>query len=189
LRAVADALTLTHRERLYLERLTLQSFAEFSGFGRAAAEDLLHLVRSFPDGHAHFHDADFNMLSWNAEADEFYGFSSFANPNLLEVMVRNSRLRNQFAGPSWEDALKRMLAHYRFNHVLLKDSQSDAMIAALVRESTEFASIWLGERSVQNPAVELGRLNYPISGSRQVHVFLLTPADLPTHTLVLKVAN
>jgi transcriptional regulator with XRE-family HTH domain len=189
LRAVADALDLTHRERLYLERLTLQSFSEFSNFGRTAGQDLLNLVRSFSDGHAHLHDADFNMLSWNRDAEEFYGFSSWPSPNLLEVMVRNSRLRDQFAGPSWEEALRRLVAQYRFNHVLFNDAQSDAMIAALAHESPEFAAIWAGDRTVQVPAAEWVRLLYPTSGPRQVHVLLLSPADLPTHTLVLKIAS
>lgn len=187
LRKVADTLAMTHRERLYLEQLSSQSFTEFAGFQGTAGADLLQLVRSFPDGHAHFHDSHFDMLAWNAVADEFYGFSSYEKPNLLQVMVRNSHLKSQFIAPNWDEALNRMLSHYRFNHVLFMDSESESMISELVTESPAFARLWLGDRTVQNPAVEPGILRYPRSGERVVDVLVLAPTTLPTHTLLLKI--
>jgi transcriptional regulator with XRE-family HTH domain len=189
LRAVANALKLTPRERLYLERLRVQSSTELERTEPEPSPDLLALIRSFPGVHAHFHDAHFTMLAWNSIADEFYRYSSARRPypNMLEIMVRNRALRDQFVEPNWIEALSRMLAHYRFTHALFGESKSDAMIATLSRESTEFAAAWLGELNVLNPATEFGRLIYPMSGPRTVTVILLTPTNLPTHTLVLKV--
>jgi transcriptional regulator with XRE-family HTH domain len=189
LRAVATALKLTARERLYLERLRVQSLPEIERTEPEPNPDLLALIRSFPGVHAHFHDAHFTMLAWNAIADEFYSYSSAPQPkpNMLEIMVRNRALRDQFVGPNWSESISRMLAHYRFTHALFGESESDAMIETLARESPEFAAAWLGELNVLNPATELGRLIYPVSGPRTVTVILLTPTNLPAHTLVLKV--
>jgi len=185
LRAVADALNLAHRERQYLERLSVQSFDDFEGFDRTATQDLLRLVKYFPDAHAHFHDANFDMLAWNAEAEQFYEYSRSAKPNMLRTMVQNPRLRTAFVAPNWEESLARMLAHYRFTHALFCDSESGSLITELVRESRDFAKIWESDRSVSNPGLEPGTLDYP-SGRRQVHVLILTPTGLPTHTLILK---
>jgi transcriptional regulator with XRE-family HTH domain len=185
LRTVADALNLAHRERQYLERLSVQSFDDFAGFDRTVTQDLLRLVRSFPDAHAHFHDANFDMLAWNAEAEQFYEYSRYANPNMLRTMVQNPRLRTAFVAPTWEESLARMLAHYRFTHALFCDSDSASLITELVRESPDFARIWENDRSVADPGLEHGTLDYP-SGRRQVHVLILTPTSLPTYTLILK---
>jgi transcriptional regulator with XRE-family HTH domain len=188
LRAVADALNLTHRERQYLQHLSVQSFDEFDGFERVAKQDLLRLVRSFPDAHAHFHDANFRMLAWNTDAEQFYEYSRFTEPNMLRTMVRNPRLRTAFVEPSWEESLGRMLAHYRFTHALFCDVEGDSIVEQLVRESAEFASVWRSDRSVANPGIEPGTLDYP-GGRRRVHVLILTPTGLPTHTLVLKIRS
>ncbi len=185
LRAVADALGLAHRERQYLEHLSVQSFDNFEGFDRAATQDLLRLVRSFPDAHAHFHDANFDMLAWNAEAEQFYEYSRSAKPNMLRTMVHNKRLRTAFVSPNWEESLARMLSHYRFMHALFCDAESASLITELLRESPDFANIWENDRSVANPGLEPGTLDYP-SGRRHVHVLILTPTNLPTHTLILK---
>jgi transcriptional regulator with XRE-family HTH domain len=183
LRSVANAL------KLNPERLRVPSSTEFERTEPEPSRDLLALIRSFPGVHAHFHDAHFTMLAWNAIADEFYGYGSapHPNPNMLEIMVRNRALRDRFVEPNWIESLSRMLAHYRFTHALFGESKSDAMIATLSRESQEFATAWLGELNVHNPATETGRLIYPASGPRSVTVILLTPTNLPTHTLVLKV--
>jgi transcriptional regulator with XRE-family HTH domain len=188
LRAVADALNLAHRERQYLERLSAQSFDDFEGFDRTATQDLLRFVRFFPDAHAHFHDANFDMLAWNLEAEQFYEYSRSAKPNMLRTMVENPRLRTAFVAPNWQESLARMLAHYRFTHALFCDSESASLITDLVRESPDFAKIWESDLSVANPGLEPGTLEYP-SGRRQVHVLILTPTSLPTYTLILKLRS
>jgi len=188
LRAVADALNLVHRERQYLERLSVQSFDEFAGFDRTPTQDLLRLVQSFPDGHAHFHGASCDMLAWNAEAEQFYEFSRSAKPNMLRNMVQNPRLRTAFVAPNWEDSLTRMLAHYRFTNALFCDAESASLITELVRASPDFAKIWESDRSVANPGLESGTLDWP-NERRQVHVLILTPTSLPPHTLILKIRS
>ncbi len=188
LRAVADALNLVHRERQYLERLSVQSFDDFEGFDRTPTQDLLRMVQSFPDAHAHFHGANCDMLAWNAEAEEFYEFSRSAKPNMLRNMVQNPRLRTAFVAPNWEDSLSRMLAHYRFTNALFCDGESASLITELARESPDFAKVWESDRSVAIPGLEPGTLDYP-SGRRQVHVLILTPTSLPTYTLILKLRS
>jgi transcriptional regulator with XRE-family HTH domain len=187
--AVADALRLTHRERQYIERLGFQAFDDLERLDCEVPADLLRLVQSFPDAHAHFHNANFDMLAWNADAEEFYEYSQSKNPNMLRTMARNSRLRTAFVNPNWEESLSRMLAHYRFTVASLKATEDDSIIADLVRESADFARIWRSDRSVGNPGMEAGTLDYPIAGRRHVQVLILTPTSLPTHTLVLKIRS
>jgi hypothetical protein len=107
---------------------------------------------------------------------------------MLRNMVQNPRLRTAFVAPNWEDALTRMLAHYRFTNALFCDAESASLITELVRESPDFAKVWESDRSVANPGLEEATLDYP-SGRRQVHVLILSPASLPTHTLVLKLRS
>jgi hypothetical protein len=70
-------------------------------------------------------------------------------------------------------------------HALFCDAESASLITELLRESPDFANIWENDRSVANPGLEPGTLDYP-SGRRHVHVLILTPTNLPTHTLILK---
>jgi len=185
--AVACALKLTHRERQYLKRLSGQSFGGAEGIDGEASADLLCFVREFPDAHAHFFNANLDVLAWNADADEFYEYSRWEHPNLLRTMWGNPRLRRAFVDPTWEESLRRILAHYRYTAAALEAPGKPSIIADLVRESAEFARIWRSDRSVGNPGMEEETVEYPRGGRRRVQVLLLTPTSLPTHTLVLKI--
>ena len=184
--AIADALLLCARERTYLTRLAASCTARFAVEDPAPDNDLIAFVRSYPDGLAHFHDADFNMVAWNAEAGRFYGFDEVEAPNLLRIMANRSSLRDRFLAPSWQSALHDMLAHYRFTHASLIADGRERLLAPLVESSPDFARVYAQDRSVANPAITRSRFHLPTYGIRDADVILLTPASCPSHIVVLK---
>ena len=184
--AVADALMLCARERTYLTRLAASCTARFAVEDPAPDYELISFVRSYPDGLAHFHDADFNMVAWNAEAGLFYGFDDVESPNLLEIMAHQPSLRDGFVAPPWQSALHDMLAHYRFTHASLIADGCEELLAPLVASSPAFARVYAQDHSVANPAIARSRFRLPTYGIRDADVILLTPASCPSHIVVLK---
>jgi transcriptional regulator with XRE-family HTH domain len=184
--AIADALLLSARERTYLTRLAASCTARFAVEDPSPDSDLIAFVRSYPDGLAHFHDADFNMVAWNAEAGRFYGYDDVEAPNLLEIMAHRSSLRDGFVSPSWQSALHDMLAHYRFTHASLIADGREQLLARLAESSPAFARVYAQDRSVANPAIARSRFHLPTYGIRDADVILLTPASCPSHIVVLK---
>ncbi len=184
--AIADALMLSARERTYLTRLAASCTARFAAQDPAPDNDLIAFVRSYPDGLAHFHDADFNMVAWNAEAGRFYGFDEVESPNLLEIMAHRPSLRDDFVAPPWQSALHDMLAHYRFTHASLIADGCERLLAPLVASSPAFARVYAQDHSVASPAITRSRFRLPTYGTRDADVILLTPASCPSHIVVLK---
>ncbi len=186
LQAVADALLFEPRERTYLARLAASASAPPAAADPLPDADLAEFVRTYPLGLAHFHDADFNMIAWNAEAGRFYGYDAYERPNMLEVMAENARLRTGFVEPTWEATLRHMLAHYRFTHASSVDKRREKLLASLLTRAPDFAWVYADERDVANPAFAPARFDLPGHGVRDTHVFLLTPAACPTAIVVLK---
>ena len=186
LASIADALMLCARERTYLTRLAASCSARFAVEDPIPDNDLIDFVRSYPDGLAHFHDADFSMIAWNAEAGRFYGFDEAKSPNLLEIMAHRPSLRDGFVAPPWQSALHDMLAHYRFTHASLIADGREQLLAALVASSPAFARVYAQDHSVANPAIARSRFRLPTYGIRDADVILLTPASCPSHIVVLK---
>jgi transcriptional regulator with XRE-family HTH domain len=186
LAAIADALMLCPRERTYLTHLAASCTARFALEDPAPDVDLIAFVRSYPDGLAHFHDADFNMVAWNAEAGRFYGYDEVESPNLLEIMARRQALRDGFVAPTWQAVLHDMLAHYRFTHASLIADGREHLLAPLVARYPAFASVYAQDQGVLNAAITRSRFRLPRYGLRDADVILLTPASCPSHIVVLK---
>jgi transcriptional regulator with XRE-family HTH domain len=186
LRAVADALLLTARERTYLARLAASASARFAAEDPAPNRDLVAFVRSYQLGLAHFHDADFNMVAWNDVAGRFYGYAERERPNLLEIMADRASLRTGFVSPSWEATLRQMLAHYRFTHASLIAEDRDDLLPWIAARSPDFARVYAQDPGVANPPIAAARFELPSLGPRDTNVFLLTPAACPSHVIVLK---
>ena len=186
LEAIAGALLLVPRERIYLARLAASVASPVAAQEPLPNEDLAEFVRTYPLGLAHFHDANFTMLAWNPEADRFYGFEAYERPNLLEVMAENRALRSGFIAPTWEATLRQMFAHYRFTHASPIAEGAEKLLIDLAARAPDFGRIYAEERGVANPAIAAARFDMPIHGLRDAKVFLLTPAACPSHLVVLK---
>jgi transcriptional regulator with XRE-family HTH domain len=186
LNAIAGALKLGIRERQYLRNLAADSFAELSTLGTEPNEVLLEFVRTYPLGHAHFHDGRFDMYAWNDMADELYEFSNHPRPNLLEIMTREPGPRLRHVSPNWRNVLDRMLGHFRFTFGQYGDAQYSELIDRLCDESPAFRDAWSEHPTIADPPAETILVRYEERGLLELQVIQLIPYANPAFVLILK---
>jgi transcriptional regulator with XRE-family HTH domain len=186
LNAIAGALKLGVRERQYLRNLAADSFAELSTLGSDPNEVLLDFVRTYPLGHAHFHDGRFDLYAWNDMADELYEFSKHARPNLLEIMSREAGPRLRHVSPDWRNVLDRMLGHFRFTFSQYGDAQYSDLIDRLCDESPAFRDAWSDHPTIGDPPAEKILVRYERRGLMELQVIQLIPYANPAFALILK---
>ncbi|UFZ06020.1 helix-turn-helix transcriptional regulator [Bradyrhizobium ontarionense] len=85
-----------------------------------------------------------DVLAWNAAADEIFGFSRLAdderNTLLLALCTPGAR---QLFGPQWKEQARRMVAQFRVTHDLWAgDPAFVDLLARLRRGSREFRQWW-----------------------------------------------
>jgi transcriptional regulator with XRE-family HTH domain len=186
LNAIARALKLGIRERQYLRNLAADSFAELSTLGTEPNEALLEFVRTYPAGHAHFHDGRFDLYAWNDMADELYEFSKRARPNLLEIMTREPGPQHRHVSPNWRYVLDRMLGHFRFTFGQFGDARYSELIDRLCDESPAFRDAWSEHPTIAAPPVESISVRYEGRGLIELQVIQLIPYANPSFVLILK---
>ncbi len=186
LNAIARALKLGIRERQYLRNLAADSFAELSTLGTEPNGVLLEFVRTYPLGHAHFHDGLFDLYAWNDMADELYEFSRHARPNLLKIMTREAGPRQRHVSPNWRNVLDRMLGHFRFTFGQYGDAQYSELIDRLCDESPAFRDAWSEHPTIADPPAEKVLIRYEKRGMLELQVIQLIPYANPAFVLILK---
>jgi transcriptional regulator with XRE-family HTH domain len=186
LNAIARALKLGIRERQYLRNLAADSFTELSTLGTEPNEALLEFVRTYPAGHAHFHDGRFDLYAWNDMADELYEFSKHARPNLLEIMTREPGPQHRHVSPNWRYVLDRMLGHFRFTFGQFGDARYSELIDRLCDESPAFRDAWSEDPTIAAPPVENILVRYEERGLIELQVIQLIPYANPSFVLILK---
>ncbi len=185
LNAIARALKLCNRERQYLRNLAADSFAELSTLGTEPNDVILDFVRTYPFGHAHFHDGLFDLYAWNDMADELYEFSRYARPNLLEIMSREAGPGRRHVSPNRRAVLDRMLGHFRFTFGKYGDAQYTELIDRLCDESPSFRDAW-SESTIADPPAEKVLIRYEERGLLDLQVIQLIPYAYPAFVLILK---
>ncbi len=186
LNAIAAALRLEIRERQYLRNLAADSFAELSTLGTEPNDVLLEFVRTYPLGHAHFHDGRFDLYAWNDMADELYDFSKHARPNLLEIMTRELAPQIRHVSPNWRGVLDRMLGHFRFTFSQYGDAHYSKLIDRLCDESPSFRAAWSEPPTIAAPPAESILVRYEGRGLVELQVIQLIPYANPSFILILK---
>jgi transcriptional regulator with XRE-family HTH domain len=186
LNAIATALRLEIRERQYLRNLAADSFAELSTLGTEPNDVLLEFVRTYPLGHAHFHDGRFDLYAWNDMADELYEFSKHARPNLLEIMTRELGPQMRHVSPSWRYVLDRMLGHFRFTFGQYGDARYSELIDRLCDESPAFRAAWSEPPTIAAPPAESILVRYEERGLMELQVIQLIPYANPSFIVILK---
>ncbi len=187
--ALADALRLSARERLYVRSLAARSFSELFDLHAPPMPELLEFIRTFPDGHVHFHNGRFEMFAWNDAADDLYGFSRAPSNNLLKIMALASpRLRAAFVEPDWLTTFAHMIAHFRFTSSRFGDASYATLLDDLLATSPEFATIWK-ESAVVEPGPMNATFEYGNGDVRDLNFFALVPHASPEFTLIFKLPN
>ena len=167
--ALARALRLNKTEHAHLKALARDP-ARKPFVREEVPAGLRELVRSLNQP-AYITGRRWDVLAWNAAADEIFGFSRLADDDrntLLLVLCRPDARR--LFGAQWKEVAKRMVAQFRATHDLWAGDPAFAdLLARLRRGSREFGDWWAahdinglaaGEKLLDHPTKGRVRLRY-----------------------------
>lgn len=182
--AIADALRLSPIERRHLLELADTSYRELIDAFPRPGDALVQFVRDYPVASAHLNASNFDIVAYNAACARFFYLADHGpNPNLLRVMVDETRLRSRFVAPTWDVVLHSMVGHFRILYGEFGGAPFDALVAELGAKSELFRSYW-AERALfsmpPNPIV------IDDDGERRAfNVFGFTVPEAPSYYLVM----
>lgn len=162
--ALARALRLTKAEHGHLRALTRN--ADRRAFVRESVPATVRRVVESLNQPAYITGRRWDVLAWNAAADEIFAFSRLAeqNRNILIGMFTNPATRRLF-GAAWTDEAKRMVAQFRATHDLWAgDPAFEALLERLRQGSPEFASWWRAH-DIRSVAAGQKLMSHPKKGS------------------------
>jgi transcriptional regulator with XRE-family HTH domain len=182
--ALARALRLSKAEHAHLRALARD--ADRPAF---AIENVPGAIRRMVEGlnvPAYITGRRWDLLAWNAAADEVFRFSRFGETdrNILLHMLTNPATRKLF-GASWTDEAKRMVAQFRVTYdVWAGDPAFAALLEQLRERSPEFVA-WWEAHEVRATASGRKSLNHPRSGRLQFEYSSFQANDDPSLKLVI----
>lgn len=145
--ALARALRLTKAERLHLRALA-ETATQRRFVRETVPPTIARLVESI-NLPAYVTGRRWDVLAWNAAADELFGFSRCAveDRNILLAMLATEHGRRLF-GQSWAYEAKRLLALFRATHDLWAGDPAFADLLARLRAGCPEFELWWGEHEV-----------------------------------------
>ncbi len=167
--ALARALRLSRTEHAHLKAL-VRDPARKPFVREQVPPRLRELVQSLNQP-AYISGRRWDVLAWNAAADEIFGFSQLADDerNTLVLMLCKPGVRRLF-GAQWKELAQRMVAQFRATYDLWAgDPAFVDLIARLRRGSREFDGLWAahdinalaaGEKLLEHPKKGRVRLRY-----------------------------
>ncbi|WP_419827542.1 helix-turn-helix transcriptional regulator [Sphingomonas sp.] len=140
--ALARALVLDDDETAHLRKLAVWNSAE--AFDSETVPDIVAaIVRSLPEP-AYVTGLRWDVLTWNAAADELFGFTTMAksNRNILLYMLTTLEARALFDS-HWEQEAERMVALFRMTYdQRAGDPAFEELVSSLNAASDEFRDWW-----------------------------------------------
>jgi transcriptional regulator with XRE-family HTH domain len=167
--ALARALRLSKVEHAHLKALTRN--AERRAFVRETVPPTLQRMVENLNSPAYITGRRWDVLAWNAAADEIYAFSRLAEDerNTLISMLTNRHTKQLF-GETWAEEARRMVAQFRATHDLWAgDPAFGDLLERLRHGSPEFAGWWdahdirgaqAGQKSIRHPRKGALRFEY-----------------------------
>ncbi|MFH1339757.1 MAG: helix-turn-helix transcriptional regulator [Pseudomonadota bacterium] len=140
--ALARALRLSKAEHAHLRALARD--ADRRAFSRETVPEAIRRLVESLNQPAYVTGRRWDVLLWNARAEEIFAFSRLAEPdrNTLMCMLTNPHTRSLF-GAGWADEARRMVAQFRATHDLWAGDPGFIELLARLREgSPEFAGWW-----------------------------------------------
>ena len=182
--ALASALRLNKAEHGHLRALTRN--ADRRVFSRESVPATVkHVVESL-NRPAYVTGRRWDVLAWNAAADEIFAFSRLAEQdrNILICMLTRPATRRLF-GAAWTDEAKRMVAQFRATHDLWAgDPAFVALLERLRQGSPEFES-WWRSHDIRNVAAGQKSMSHPKKGSISFEYASFQANDDPALKLVI----
>ena len=140
--ALARALRLSKAEHAHLKALTRNS--DRRAFTRESVPPAVKRIVEGLNRPAYVTGRRWDILAWNAAADEIFAFSRLAegDRNILVCMLTNLGTRRLFGG-GWADEAKRMVAQFRATHDLWAGDPAFVELLERLRQGCpEFATWW-----------------------------------------------
>ncbi|MBB2201049.1 helix-turn-helix transcriptional regulator [Gluconacetobacter tumulisoli] len=182
---LADALHLSPAERAYLFELTRQKDPRPPGAAEAGSLPAeLGRLPDLMDAPAYLLDRLWCVRAANARARHlFAGWLSGPEPNLLRYVFLDPAARTFLQ--DWDDRARRILAEFRADTARLADDPAlERVIAALLRNSPDFARFWTGH-AVLSRTGGPRRFMHPQDGPLVHDQITLIPAGHPDYKLVM----
>jgi transcriptional regulator with XRE-family HTH domain len=182
--ALARALRLSKAEHGHLRALTRN--ADRRAFVRESVPATVRRIVESLNHPAYITGRRWDVLAWNAAADEIFAFSRLAEQdrNILICMLTNPATRRLF-GAAWTDEAKRMVAQFRATHDLCAgDPAFVALLERLRQGSPEFA-IWWRAHDIRGIAAGQKLMSHPKKGSLSFEYATFQSNDDPALKLVI----
>ncbi|HUN53192.1 MAG TPA: helix-turn-helix transcriptional regulator [Candidatus Sulfotelmatobacter sp.] len=161
--ALARALRLGKAEHAHLKALT-QNGGRRAFAPERVPETIRRLIDSL-DQPAYVTGRRWDILAWNAAADEIFAFGRLAETdrNILLTMLTNPKTRRLF-GATWADEARRMLAQFRASHDLWAGDPAFLELLARLRAGCPEFAAWWGAHDVRGATAGRKQLRHPKRG-------------------------
>jgi len=160
--------------------------ADRRAFAIESVPDAIRRVVEGLNSPAYITGRRWDLLVWNAAAEETFGFSRFgeSDRNVLLHMLTDPATRKLF-GASWADEAKRMVAQFRVTYdVWAGDGAFAGLLEQLRERSPEFIA-WWEAHEVRGTASGRKTLNHPKKGLLQFEYSSFQANDDPGLKLVI----
>ena len=181
---LARALRLSKAEHSHLRALARN--ADRRAFAIESVPDAIRRMVEGLNSPAYITGRRWDLLVWNAAAEETFGFSRFgeSDRNVLLHMLTDPATRKLF-GASWADEAKRMVAQFRVTYdVWAGDGAFAGLLEQLRERSPEFIA-WWEAHEVRGTASGRKTLNHPGKGLLQFEYSSFQANDDPGLKLVI----
>jgi transcriptional regulator with XRE-family HTH domain len=161
--ALARALRLGKVEHAHLRALARN--ADRRTFVRESVPDAVRRLVESLNQPAYVTGRRWDILAWNAAADEIFAFSRLAEEdrNILICMLTNSRTRRLF-GTGWADEAKRIVAQFRATHDLWAGDPAFIGLLDRLRQGSPEFPIWWEAHDIRSVVGGQKQLSHPKKG-------------------------
>jgi transcriptional regulator with XRE-family HTH domain len=182
--ALSRALRLNKAEHAHLRALAQRS--ERMPFVRETVPEAIRRIIEGLNQPAYVTGRRWDVLAWNAAADEVFAFARVAEEerNVLMRMFTRPATKRLF-GSGWEQEARRMIAQFRSNYDLFAgDPAFENLLEKLRTESAEF-SVWWQGHDVRGAAAGAKLLHHPKKGELKLDYASFQSNDDPALKLVI----
>ena len=185
--ALARALRLSRAEHRHLQELTQTTDRRV--FVRETVPPAIRRTVEQINLPAYVTGRRWDILAWNAAADEIFAFSRLAEADRNSLLsVLTNRATRRLFGASWAEEARRMVAQFRATHDLWAGDPAFCDLLARLREGCpEFAGWW---EAHDVGAIAAGRksLSHPKKGRLRLEYASFQANDDPALKLVIYAA-
>jgi PAS domain-containing protein len=162
--ALARALRLSKAEHAHLRALTRN--ADRRAFRRESVPETIRCLVESLNQPAYVTGRRWDLLAWNAAADEIFGFSRLAEAdrNILLSVLTTAAARRLF-GADRADQAKRMVAQFRATHDLWAGDPAFLDLLERLRQGCPEFATWWQAHDIRGVAAGQKLLRHPKKGS------------------------